>query len=128
MILEPHVIVLYVDDLAITSQFYQNLLGLKPEEASITFHSFKLSNGMHLGLKAKHSVEPPSDGKSGHGELAFTLADHKDVDALFATWQAQGVSMMCSPSQLSYAYTFVALDPDGHRLRVASLAMRTNKN
>ncbi len=37
MILEPNVIVLYVDDLALTSQFYQDLLGIKPEEASITF-------------------------------------------------------------------------------------------
>ena len=46
--LEPNVVLLYVDDPAITSQFYQNLLGMKPEEASITFDSFTLSNGMNL--------------------------------------------------------------------------------
>lgn len=34
MILEPNVIVLYVNDLARTSQFYQDLLDTKPIDAS----------------------------------------------------------------------------------------------
>ena len=121
MRLEPSVIVLYVDDLAITSQFYQDLLGIKPEEASMTFHSFKLSNGMSLGLKTKHSVVPPTEAKSGNGEFAFTLDSNKKVDELFAEWQAKGLSIIFPPSQVPFGYTFVALDPDGHRLRVASL-------
>lgn len=121
MILEPNVVVLYVDDLAITSQFYQDLLGMKPEEASITFHSFTLSNGMNLALKARHSVVPPTEAKSGNGELAFTLDDNKKVDELFSEWQAKGISIIFPPSQVPFGYTFVALDPDGHRLRVAAL-------
>lgn len=121
MILEPNVIVLYVDDLAKTGQFYQDLLGIKPEETSPTFHSFILSNGMSLALKAKHSVIPPTEEKSGNGELAFTLDHHKKVDELFATWQAKGVSVIFPPSQEPFGYTLVALDPDGHRLRVVSL-------
>lgn len=121
MILEPNVIVLYVDDLARTSQFYQDLLGIKPEEASPTFHSFTLSNGMSLALKAKHSVMPPTEEKSGNGELAFTLDSNKKVDELFAAWQAKKISILLPPAQVPFGYTFVALDPDGHRLRVASL-------
>ena len=73
MLLEPSSIVLYVEDITRTSQFYQDLLGIKPEEASPTFHAFKLSNGMSLALKARHSVVPPAEGKNGNGELAFTL-------------------------------------------------------
>ncbi len=61
MILEPSAIVLYVDNIAISRQFYQDLLGLSPEEASPTFHSFTLSNGMGLGIKARHAVEPPAE-------------------------------------------------------------------
>ena len=120
MILEPNVIVLYVDNLAISSQFYQDLLGIKPEEASPTFHSFKLSNGMGLGLKAKHAMEPAFD-KNGSGELAFTLDNSKEVDELFVKWQDKEISILASPSALSYGYTFLAQDPDGNRLRVASL-------
>jgi predicted enzyme related to lactoylglutathione lyase len=119
MILEPTAVVLYVDNLAISSKFYQDLLGIKPEEASPTFHAFTLSNGMGLGLKAKHAVEPPAD-KSGSGELAFTLDNNKEVDALFAEWQEKDLNMELHPTAMPYGYIFLALDPDGNRLRVVS--------
>ena len=120
MILEPTAIVLYVDNLAISSKFYQDLLGIRPEEASPTFHSFTLSNGMDLGLKAKHAVEPPAD-KNGGGELAFTLDNNKKVDALFAEWQEKDINIALPPTVVPYGYTFIALDPDGNRLRLVSL-------
>ena len=121
MILEPTAVVLYVDNLAISSKFYRNLLGIKAEEASPTFHSFILSNGMSLGLKAKHAAEPPADNKNGNGELAFTLDNNKKVDALFAKWQEKKIIMLLPPTIVPYGYTFLALDPDGNRLRVVSL-------
>lgn len=118
--LEPSAVVLYVDNLLVSSAFYQGLLGIKPEEASPTFHSFKLSNGMGLGLKAKHSVEPPTN-ENGSGELAFTLDNNRKVDELFVEWQGKEISMAQSPTVVPYGYTFLALDPDGNRLRVVSL-------
>lgn len=120
MILEPNVIVLYVNNLAKSSQFYQDLLGIKLEEASPTFHSFKFSNGVSLGLKAKHAVEPAFD-KNGAGELAFTFDNKKTVDELFAKWQEKEISILAAPGTVSYGYTFLAQDPEGNRLRVASL-------
>lgn len=120
MTLEPSTLVLYVSNLAVSSQFYQNLLGIKPEEASPTFHRLTLSNGMGLGLKAKHAVEPPAD-ENGSGELAFTLDNNRSVDALFAEWQEKGIKIAQSPTVVTYGYTFVALDPDSNRLRVVSL-------
>lgn len=62
MIIEPNVIVLYVENLEISSKFYQNLFGIKPEEA----------------------VEPAFDN-NGAGELAFTPDNNKKVDELFIT-------------------------------------------
>lgn len=121
MLIEPNLVVLYVNDLAKTSEFYQDLLGTRPEKASITFHSFTLSNGMSLALKAGHSVEPPSKEKSGNGELAFTLDSNQKVDELYAAWQAKKITIISPPTQLPFGYTFVALDPDGHRLRFACL-------
>lgn len=119
MIFEPNVIVLYVDDLTITSQFYQDLLGIKPDETSSTFHSFTLSNGMSLALKARYAVMSPTKTKSDNGELAFTLDSNQKVDELFDAWQAQKIDILLPPTQVPFGYTFVALDPDGHRLRVA---------
>ena len=120
MILEPSAVVLYVDNLLVSSAFYRDLLGIKPEKDSPTFHSFKLSNGMGLALKAKHSVEPPAQ-ENGGGELAFILDSNREVDELFVEWQRKEINMAQSPTVVPYGYTFLALDPDGNRLRVISL-------
>lgn len=117
MLIEPNLIIFYVDNLAISSQFYQDLLGISPEEASETFHAFRLSNTMSLALKAKHTAEPPTD-RNGGGELAFILDSNKKVDALFESFQAKKIKTIFGPSLLSYGYNFVALDPDGNRLRM----------
>lgn len=120
MIIEPSVLVLYVDNIPRSSAFYQDLLGIKPEEDSPTFHSFKLSNGMSLGLKAKQFIEP-SPPENGSGELAFTLENNKAVDSLFIEWQKKKITMLQPPTAVPYGYTFLAQDPDGNRLRVVSL-------
>lgn len=74
--LEPSAVVLYVDNLLVSSAFYQDLLGIKPEEDSPTFHSFKLSNGMGLGLKTKHSVEPPASENGGISISFWASSNH----------------------------------------------------
>lgn len=119
--IEPNVIVLYVDDVLLSSTFYQSLLGKKPIEESPSFHSFKLSNGMILGLKAKQTINPPAE-KNGSGELAFVLENNKKIDELFAAWQKKNIAMLTPPTTLPYGYTFLATDPDGNRLRAVSLA------
>ncbi|KTC66280.1 bleomycin resistance protein (plasmid) [Legionella adelaidensis] len=121
MSLEPNAIILYVENLAISSHFYRDLLSTNPEEASPTFNAFRLSNGMSLGLKAKHAVEPSPHNTSGNGELAFIRHSDKEVDELFAKWQEKRIHIIFSPDRVPYGYTFVALDPDGNRLRVISL-------
>jgi len=125
MLFEPNAIVLYVKDLTLTSNFYQDLLGIMLEEASPTFHAFKLSNGMSLALKAQYSVEPPSDGTYGNGELAFTLDNNQQVDDLFSAWQAKEIHILAPPNIVPFGYTFVAADPDGNRLRVVALGKTT---
>ncbi|MCA0402726.1 MAG: VOC family protein [Proteobacteria bacterium] len=117
---EPSTLVLYVENTGLSSQFYENLLGLKPREDSPSFHAFLLSKGIVLGLKETNTVEPPVEEK-GMSELAFTVESKERVDALFKEWQAKGIKMILNPSELTYGYGFVALDLDGHRLRVVSL-------
>lgn len=121
MLLEPNVFVLYADDLEQTSNFYQDIFGTKPEKHSTTFQAFTLSNGMVLALKARDSVAPPPIGKNGNMELAFTLDSSQKVDRLFAEWQAKEINIALAPNMSPFGYTFVALDPDGNRLRVVSL-------
>jgi hypothetical protein len=40
------------------------------------------------------------------------------LQQLFADWQLRGVSIAQPPTEMDFGLTFVALDPDQHRLRV----------
>ncbi|RUR11312.1 VOC family protein [Legionella sp. km772] len=117
--LEPSDMIIYVNNLAKSSVFYQDLLGLHPQEHSPSFALFKLRNGLGLGLKEKHTVHPAAEGLNGY-ELAFTMPNPTEVDTLFLKWQAKGIHFAQTPTEVSFGYTFLALDPDNNRLRVLS--------
>ena len=96
---------------------WASLLGKPPVEASPTFAMFALSSGSMLGLWAAHTVQPAAT-QVGGAELAFTVEDEKAVQALHESWAAKGLVIAQTPTRMDFGSTFVALDPDGHRLRV----------
>lgn len=118
--LEPSVIVFYVDNLTTSHRFYTELLGIKSIVHSPTYITFTLSNSMVIGLKDKNTQVVNITGNGG-AELAFTVDSHTQVDQLFSDWQQQGIKILEQPTNVPYGYTFVAIDPDGNRLRVVSL-------
>lgn len=62
-----------------------------------------------------------SSGTGHLFELAFMVDDDAAVDRLYATWRAAGMPIEQQPTVAVFGRTFVALDPDGHRLRVCTL-------
>jgi catechol 2,3-dioxygenase-like lactoylglutathione lyase family enzyme len=121
---EPNFIILYVDSAAASARFYADLLGKPPVESSPTFAMFALNGGVMLGLWSRSTVEPATAAPPGAGEIAFTVADNKAVKQTHAEWGARGLKIAQSPTDLDFGHTFVALDPDGHRLRVFAPAAR----
>ncbi|RKH64674.1 VOC family protein [Corallococcus llansteffanensis] len=115
---DPNFVLLYVDSPPASATFYAGLLGKPPVEASPTFAMFALSSGVMLGLWSKHTVEPAAKATGGGAELAFTVADAGAVRAMHADWSGRGLPIAQAPTDLDFGHTFVALDPDGHRLRV----------
>ena len=71
-----------------------------------------------LGLWARHAVKPVAYSADGGGEIAFTVPDAAAVRATHADWQRRGLAIARAPTDMDFGHTFVALDPDGHRLRV----------
>jgi predicted enzyme related to lactoylglutathione lyase len=114
---DPNFIVLYVESPARSAAFYADLLGQAPVEASATFAMFALASGMMLGLWARHTVAPPATSPGG-GEIGFAVDDTDTVHALHADWERRGVPIAQPPTTMDFGRTFVAFDPDGHRLRV----------
>jgi predicted enzyme related to lactoylglutathione lyase len=110
-------ILVYVEDVAASTAFYASVLGRAAIETSPTFSMLPAAPNLMLGLWKRDGVKPPANG-SGGGEIAFTAANNAEVDGLHAQWRARGVAMAQAPTKLDFGYTFVALDPDGARLRV----------
>jgi len=114
---EFNLIILYVDNPLASASFYAALLDRPAIEAAPTFAMFAMPSGVNLGLWSRHTVQPPAMGAGG-GEIAFAVGDKEAVAATHAQWRARGLPIAQGPTEMDFGFTFVALDPDGHRLRV----------
>ena len=122
--MNPNFLLLYVDSPPKSAAFYANLLGLEAVESSPTFALFALDSGLMLGLWSRHTVEPAARAAGGGAELGITVADNASVDERHAAWRARGIPIVQAPTQMDFGYTFVALDPDEHRLRIFAPAQQ----
>jgi predicted enzyme related to lactoylglutathione lyase len=117
-----HMILFYVKDPLASAAFYTRLLGDKAIDASPGFAMFKVNDGTMLGLWNAAGVEPKPDVAAGGSELAFHVADNAAVDDYHKRWTQEKFPIAQHPTQMDFGYTFTAVDPDGHRLRVFAAA------
>ena len=120
MTAKPALVLLYVENVQRSAAFYRDLLGAAPVEESPTFAMLPLAGGLMLGLWGRAGVVP-APGAVGGGEIDFSVADAAAVDATHADWVAAGRKIAQAPTDMDFGRTFVALDPDGHRLRVMAM-------
>ena len=116
----PNSVIRYVSDVEASTAFYRRILGHGPIETYPGFSVFALSDNVILGLQAADEIEPAAEPCVGGSELSLSDVEHIDVDRLYAHWKALGIPMILEPTVLEFGYTFVATDPDGHRLRVCA--------
>ncbi|WP_095084717.1 VOC family protein [Mesorhizobium sophorae] len=118
----PNFVILYVDQPQQSGAFYSALLGREPVESSPTFVLFVLDAGFKLGLWSRHTVEPAAAAAGGGAEIVFALDTPDALDAAHADWAGRGLKILQTPTDMDFGRTFVALDPDNHRLRVCWLS------
>lgn len=117
---KPDSIILYVSDVDESTRFYAGLLDAKPIEQYSEFSVFALSDNMILGLQAKSGIDPKPQPQFGGVEICMSDVSHQDVDDIYSKWCDLGVEIIMKPTTLDFGYTFVAIDPDGHRLRICA--------
>lgn len=117
----PNFTILYVDQPEASGAFYARLLGRQPVETSPTFVMFVLDNGFKLGLWSRHTAKPAASAAGGGTELVLAVETPALVDATHAEWAGRGLNILQAPADMDFGRTFVALDPDNHRLRVYCL-------
>jgi predicted enzyme related to lactoylglutathione lyase len=109
-------LILYVADVPKSADFYADLLGRPAIDASPGFAMFEAAPGVRLGLWRADEVEPKPVAPGG-GELCI-VASEAEIEPTAAAWAAKGIAIAQKPIRMDFGYTFLGLDPDGHRLRV----------
>ncbi|CAB3755145.1 glyoxalase [Burkholderia sp. MSh2] len=118
--ISPNLVLLYVEDPTRSARFYERLFERPPVAAFPTYAAFTFDSGLTLGLWSTHARDFVSGGAGHRSELAFIVDDDRDVQRLYDAWRALGVPFEQAPTAAVFGLTFVALDPDGHRLRVCT--------
>ena len=116
--ISPNLLILYVENPAASGRFYEQLFGRAPVAQSPGFVAFQFDNGLGLGLWATSANDFVSVGSGNRSEIAIVVSEDAEIDALHDTWKAAGVTIEQPPFTAVFGRTFVALDPDGHRIRV----------
>jgi predicted enzyme related to lactoylglutathione lyase len=114
----PNFVILYVEDPTVSVGFYVNLFNQQPVESESTFALFVLNSGLKFGLWSKKSVEPAVSVLGGGTELCVDVENIETLQMMYNDWKAKGLTLLQPPTTMDFGITFVAVDPDGHRLRV----------
>ena len=118
---QPTAIIFYVVDIARSSKFYSDLLGLEPTVASPFYVMFKLDNGFEFAIYDRNKLQPAAAAMSASAELCFVVEDRAALDVLHELWIRKGIEIILPPTKMYFGGThLMGLDPDGHRLRVGT--------
>jgi catechol 2,3-dioxygenase-like lactoylglutathione lyase family enzyme len=112
---EAEDILLDVADPEASARFYAGLLAIRPLESGPDHALFLLGSGRALSLWRRSRDRP--DGLDVR-EVTFRMDGRTAVDETHMDWWDRGARIVLPPMDLACGRSFVARDPDGHRLRV----------
>lgn len=113
-------VLLHVADPVASAEFYSGLLDTPVIDSGPSFAMLPLSDAVLLGFWLASEADPSGSGKPGASEISFDVADVATLNALYSEWVGKGLPILIKPVQMPFGHTFVAADPDGHRIRVVA--------
>lgn len=116
--LTPNLLLFYVKNPLESAVFYENIFSRKPLASFPTYVAFSFENGLMFSLWSMQAEDFASGGSGHRSELAFMVDDEDMVRELRSRWGELGVTIEQDLQEAVFGLTFVALDPDGHRIRV----------
>ncbi len=116
--LSPNLLLFYVKNPLESAVFYEKIFAQKPLASFPTYVAFSFPNGFTFSLWSLAAKDFVSDGTGHRAELAFMVSSEQEVRELRNAWEKIGVPIEQELREAVFGWTFVALDPDGHRIRV----------
>lgn len=115
---------LVVKSVSASSEWYQQLLGLKSGHGGDQFEMLMGEQGMelmlhHLEFKEHTAVEDPREGTAGRGVLLYFSVS--DAQAVFDRAQQMGAATIDEPhyNPNARAIEFSLKDPDGYAISIS---------
>jgi hypothetical protein len=116
--LTPNLLLFYVQNPLESALFYEKIFSRKPVASFPTYVAFSFENGFTFSLWSTQAKNFVSGGAGHRSELSFMMKGEQMVHELRKQWGALGVAIEQDLHEAVFGLTFVALDPDGHRIRV----------
>ena len=116
--MNPNLVLFYVENPTESASFYEKLFGQPPVASFPSYVAFTFANGLTFSLWSTQAKNFVSGGSGCRSELAFMVSDENEVRRLRDHWGKMGVSIEQDLHEAVFGLTFVAQDPDGHRIRV----------
>lgn len=110
--------VLYVENITHSMDFYAKAFDCEPKLLSPTFAALDFASNVKITLKQADSLTPKSDIKGGGTELSMPVSDKATFDKLYNDWKEKGIRFEQEPETSVFGVNLVAIDPDGHRIRI----------
>ncbi len=110
--------VLYVTDVKKSMGFYSKAFDCEAELLSPTFATLEFADNVKITLKQTTDLTPMSEIKGGGTELSIALSDKATFEQLFDAWKNNGIEFAQEIEASVFGFNFVAVDPDGHRIRI----------
>ena len=110
--------VLYVSDVQQSMDFYAKAFDCEPQLLSPSFAALDFADNVKITLKQSNELTPASDIKGGGTELSMPISDKDAFEKLFADWKDKGIEFAQEIEASVFGFHFVAVDPDGHRIRI----------
>jgi catechol 2,3-dioxygenase-like lactoylglutathione lyase family enzyme len=114
----PNLVLFYVKNPTESASFYEKIFEQQPVAAFPTYVAFTFPNGFTFSLWSTQAKDFVSAGIGCRSELAFMVSGDDEVRRLRDYWGKLEVSIEQDLHEAVFGLTFVALDPDGHRIRV----------
>jgi predicted enzyme related to lactoylglutathione lyase len=117
---KPNLQLIYVSNIEHSKAFYEKLFKTKAQFTSSRYVAFSVGNDALFALWTGGT--PPDVAVPRYSEIGIMLPNNDAVDALFEVWRKNPeIQFLKEPYTEVFGRTFLALDPDGHMIRVCPL-------
>jgi len=114
----PNLLLIYVEDPLKSADFYEKIFELEPTAKFPSYVAFTFENGFTFSLWSLTAKNFLSSGTGHRFELSFMVEDENKIREIYKSWCDLEVNIEQDLHEAVFGLTFVALDLDGHRIRV----------